>query len=108
MWVFLSGSFLSVAADADDASKLLVRARLAGDIELVFPGVRVESTPGRDYLYRAAVPRERVAEALAVAVRSISYPSLKDAVADPMRHDAYRNVWSAMAAVQKPRPYSVA
>jgi len=46
MWIFLSDSFLSIV-DKDDPSgaTLLVRARVAGDIERVFPGVAVATMP---------------------------------------------------------------
>jgi hypothetical protein len=39
MWLFTSNSFVSVVADRDDtqSSRLLVRARIKGDIDQLFP-----------------------------------------------------------------------
>ena len=43
MWLFTSKTFLSVVADKDqpDGPKLLVRSRVQGDIEEVFPDADV-------------------------------------------------------------------
>ena len=47
MWLFTSKSFLSVVADKDqpDGPKLLVRSRVQGDIEEVFPDADVTEPP---------------------------------------------------------------
>lgn len=52
MWISLSDSFLSIVAlegPAADPAQLLVRARVAGDIERVFPTAMVTHTPKHDY-----------------------------------------------------------
>jgi len=102
MWVFLNNAFFSVVADRDKPDHLMVRARLRGDLELAFPGVKVKTTPDADYRYRASVPRARVAAALAARVHEIDYDNFKDSVApgDHARHDAYLRVWGAMHAAQ--------
>ena len=116
MWIFLSGSFLSIVAYRPDmgpgarsashkapstTEKLLVRARIKGDIERVFPDAEVERTPGRDYLYRALIDRQCVADAMAHQVTVIGYPNFKDSVKEKERHNAYMNVWSTMADYQE-------
>lgn len=101
MWVFLSGSFLSIVAHNDRPSYLMVRARLRGDIERVFPHVEVRETPVADYRFRAEVHRSRVAEEMKSAVLDITYTNFKKSVPDVMRHHAYLRVWNVMADEQE-------
>jgi hypothetical protein len=61
MWIFLPDSFISVVQKPGDTDLLTVRARIAGDIERVFPDAQVQANQGTDYKYRAKVPREAVA-----------------------------------------------
>jgi hypothetical protein len=99
MWLSLSDSFLSIVALAGptaDPGHLLVRARVAGDIERVFPTATVTHTPKADYAYRTALRRTAVATALATAVHAIDYTNFKNSVPDRARHDAYFACWEAM------------
>lgn len=100
MWIFLSHAFLSIVDKGGDSTTLLVRARKAGDLERVFPEAEVEETPRNDYRYRARLPRERVAQAMADAVRNIRYPNFKGTVEGHARHEAYMEVWSSMYRYQ--------
>ena len=100
MWIFLSDSFLSVVQHKGDPSKLLVRARLKGDIERALPGVVAEETPIADYRYRATVPREKFAARLAALADAIDYTNFKNSVSDPTRKDAYMTVWGVMLREQ--------
>ena len=56
MWLFTSKSFLSVVSDKENPTgdRLLVRSRIMGDIEEVFPDADVMETPYADYRFRAA------------------------------------------------------
>jgi hypothetical protein len=101
MWIFTSKSFISVVQKPGDTDLLTVRARLKGDIEAVFPGVKVEANKGTDYKYRAKVPRELVAKAMHDQVMAMSYSNFKSTVKEKKRHSAYMNVWSAMYQAQK-------
>lgn len=101
MWIFFTDAFLSIVDKDGDGSTLLVRARRAGEIERIFPEASVTMGAGTDYAYRARLPRERVAEAVAEAVRDIDYPNFKSEVEQPDRHDAYMNVWSVMFDYQR-------
>lgn len=112
MWIMLNDAFISVvAAQADSLRRagieddprdwLSVRARKAGHIERVFPKATVMSWPGRDYAFRAFVPRWRVMEVIALRVQGIDYPNFKDSVRDRGLHDAYLDVWSVMWAYQQ-------
>jgi len=104
MWIFLNDAFLSIVADRNDPGRLLVRARIEGDIERVFPSARVKKTPTADYLYRASISRADVAAALLDRVTSIGYPNFKDSVSNPERHDDYFEVWHVMYRAQGRQP----
>lgn len=96
MWIFLNDAFLSIVAHRDRPDDLLVRARAPGDIEMVFPGAVVLSTPAADYPFRAVVDRRVVAGALLSRVAGIDYDNFKGSVAEDTRHDAYLDVWAMM------------
>lgn len=109
MWICLNNAFLSIVTPSKDepgSDELLVRARRPGDIEGVFPDAKVEKRPERDYLYRALVPREKVAMVLAAQVMGIDYNNFKDSVRDRKLHDAYASLWGIMARLQPTAPYS--
>lgn len=101
MWAFLNNSFLSAVAHRDQPDALMVRARLRGDIEAVFPDAEVSETPDADYRFRAVVPREQFADVIAETARSIDYSNFKNSVMDERRHDAYLRVWSVMHREQE-------
>jgi len=100
MWLCLSESFISVVADRNDKSRLLVRARIAGHIEAVFPKAEVFTDARADYLYRAFVNREEVALAVSKEVRGIDYDNFKSSVANQALHDAYLGFWRIMHKLQ--------
>lgn len=104
MWIFLNDAFFSIVADRKDETKLLVRARRAGDLERYFPNAGVTESRNADYRYRAFVPRLEVAIAMMSALNSIDYPNFKDSVGEADRHDAYMNVWSIMHRYQSQAP----
>ena len=104
MWIMTNNSYLSMVSKDCGPSKLLVRARRAGDIEKVFPDAKVTRTTNRDYLYRAALPRNVVKQTLAAMIDKIDYPNFKDSVEDSSLHAAYVGVWCAMAGLQHPPP----
>ena len=106
MWLSLSDSFFSIVESPDDDAVLLVRARRQGDIQKVFPDAKVTRTPGRDYLFRAFIQRETVAEVIAEQVMKIGYGNFKDSVADNKLHNAYSSVWGIMSRLQPVPPYS--
>jgi len=105
MWVFLSDAMLSIVQKPGDAKAgtLTVRARVAGDIERVFPEAAVTEGAGTDYRFRATVPREKVAQAMHDQVMSVSYSNFKSTVKDRKRHDTYLRVWHDMYALQEAR-----
>jgi hypothetical protein len=107
MWIMLSDGFLSIVQKDCPPGHLLVRARRKGDIESVFGRhVKVTRATDADYLYRALLPTRCVQERIAEQIGMIDYSNFKNSVEEKDLHDAYMKVWSAMAAVQRPRPYS--
>ena len=106
MWLCLNSAFLSIVEPEQDSEVLRVRARRKGDIEKVFPEAKVERTPERDYLFRAHIRRERVAEAVAEQVAGINYGNFKNSVKNDKLHSAYGSIWSIMARLQSSPPYS--
>ena len=106
MWICLSDAFLSIVEPPKKDGTLLVRARRQGDIERVFAGAKVEKTPGRDYLFRAFMPREQVSQVIGQHVAGINYGNFKNSVKNNKLHDAFAGFWSIMARLQPIPPYS--
>jgi hypothetical protein len=52
------------------------------------------------------IPRVEVATAVTAQIQNIGYKNFKSSVDDDVLHDAYLEVWQAMAALQSPPPYS--
>lgn len=102
MWVFLRNAFLSIVEDRADFNRLMVRARIRGDIERVFPNAAIIEMDNADYRFRAFINREEVANAIMGEVLSIDYPDFKSRVAvdDPGRKGFYSEVWGVMNRAQ--------
>ena len=100
MWICTSNGFLSVVANRDDKSTLLVRARLAGHIESAFPDAKIFYKTGSDYLYRALIPREEVAQVIAKQITDINYDNFKNSVKNRPYHDALLGMWTIMYRLQ--------
>lgn len=101
MWIFLNDSFLSIVVDRDNNSNLLVRARVKGDIERMFPKIKTTHLATADYAYRASIPREIVTKAIADKIKTITYENFKDSVKEHDRHDVYFDVWAVMRGIQE-------
>ncbi len=99
MWIMMNDSFLSIV-ESKDKDTLLVRARVKGHIEAIFPGVKVTETKTSDYHYRTYLPRGIVARVIANEVIRITYPNFKDSVVDDDLHNAYLKCWSVMQQYQ--------
>lgn len=111
MWIFLNDAFLSIidpkaaytGGKGPVSNKLLVRARIKGDIERAFPEANVTETPNRDYRFRAMIDRREVADTMAARVMAMDYGNFKGSVAEKARHDAYTGVWRVMHREQERR-----
>jgi len=107
MWLLLPFGFYSIVAKPGDrvAGLLTVRARAAADLDALRARVPALGATihggGTDYPFRAQVPREALAAALAGFVDALDYDNFKDEVA---RHDAsrahlYHRVWEVLARI---------
>lgn len=101
MWVFLNNAMLSAVQHRSKPGFLMIRARLAGDLQRVFPRAKVQTTPGGDYRFRCVVKRATLEAAMVKAVRSIDYDNFKSSIhGEPDRSSAYMACWSAMLRAQ--------
>lgn len=102
-WLMFTDSFLSIVADPVRKDTLAVRARAKGDIERVFPKAKVVCIAGRDYAFRAHLPRKVVADAIAKRILDTPETNFKGSTREQDRHDAYYRCWGAMADLQERR-----
>lgn len=103
MWVYLNNAFLSIVAHRAKPDILLVRARLKGDIERVFPKAEITESARSDYRFRAEVKRKEAGKVLGEIAAGLKYDNFKHSVDEPDRHDAYVKAWQAMATLQRRR-----
>ena len=101
MWICTNKSFLSIVADRANKENLLVRARISGHIENVFPDAKVFTMEDADYKYRAWVSRSEVQSAMTDQISAINYDNFKDSVSNQQLYDAYLKIWSVMYSLQK-------
>src|SRR5262245_29711710 len=101
MWIYTKDAFYSVVEDHDHPAWLIVRARVEGDIERLWPRAQIERDAGTDYAFRARIDRGTVSRTLAQAVRDIDYPNFKDAVTDDRRSDFYSQIWTVAWHMQQ-------
>ena len=82
MWVYTNKGFFSIVEDKDNSTKLLVRARIKGDLERLFrpyfSTLDVEETNDADYRFRVRLDRPVVTNAIGVAVDEIDYTNFKN------------------------------
>lgn len=113
MWIFTPTAFVSIVAHRTKPGVLLVRARLKGDLERLFPGCKVTETRQADYRFRAEIARGRVAELVREQLTVLDYDNVKNAIphrggVHDLRHRAMNEVWSVMHLAQerqlKPAP----
>ncbi len=100
MWILMNDAMLSIVRHTGQPGAMLVRARLAGDIERVFPQAQVV-VGGSDYRFRAVLPEQEVADAVSKRLLAIDYGNFKNSVPDRKRHDAYFHVWDVMHRMQE-------
>ncbi len=103
MWIAFNNSFLSIVKNRDNNSELLVRARVKGDIENIFPSANVFEDELADYRYRAFIDKRLVSEEISTNLLNIDYDNFKNSVdwSDQKRKQAYSRVWSALLELQR-------
>ena len=102
MWIVINKTFISIVENRHNKNELLVRSRVKGDIEKIFPDAEVIENNDADYLFRAFLPRGQVSEAIKKEVDMIDYGNFKDSVpkSDIKRLNSYMNVWNNLRHLQ--------
>jgi hypothetical protein len=103
MWIFTKQGFVSIKQHKDDFGKLLIRARVNGDLEKIFPGCKVSKNTGTDYKYRTTVNRAAATSVIANAVFDINYTEgFKTSVDDHHRRSPfYLRIWEMLVDMQE-------
>ena len=101
MWIQFNNAFLSIVENREKTIELLVRARVKGDIEKVFPEAGVFEDNNADYKYRAFIPKAIVAEKIMLKVTEINYDNFKNSVKEIERKKVYGNIWAELRKFQK-------
>jgi hypothetical protein len=100
MWILTNTGWLSVVESRHNADNLIVRSRTRGAIAGMF-NVRERVTPDADYRYRAELPKDLVAGAVARELLAVDYDNFKNSVHDPELKGAYMRVWEAGYRMQE-------
>ena len=101
MWIQFNNAFLSIVENREKTIELLVRARVKGDIEKVFPEADVFEDNNADYKYRAFISKVIVAEKIMLKVTEINYDNFKNSVKEIERKNVYGNIWAELRKFQK-------
>ena len=102
MWVFLNNSFLSIVENRNNKEELLVRSRVRGDIDKIFPDSNIFEMEKSDYKYRSYIKKIEVSEKIREIVTNINYDNFKNSISksEDQRHSSYLNVWNEMRKLQ--------
>ena len=101
MWIQFNNAFLSIVENRDNELELLVRARIKGDIEKIFPEADVFEDNNADYKYRAFISKAKVGRRMMLKLTEINYDNFKNSVKEIERKTAYSNVWIELRKLQK-------
>ncbi len=107
MWLVTTRGFFSVVQDDEDASRVLVRARVREDLEAlrdVLPELEPWHDPSADSAWRARISRGEWGYALGVMAGEIDYRNFKNAVAERQgyeRASVYGEVWRVLYNLQR-------
>ena len=101
MWIQFNNAFLSIVENRDNKLELLVRARIKGDIEEIFPEADVFEDESADYKYRTFISKAKVAARMMLKMTEINYDNFKNSVKEDDRKSSYNNVWIELRKLQK-------
>ena len=90
MWIQFNNAFLSIVENRDNTLELLVRARIKGDIEKIFPKAEVFEDNNADYKYRAFISKAKVGARMMLKMTEINYDNFKNSVHEIERKNAYK------------------
>ena len=102
MWVFLNNSFLSIVENRNNKEELLVRSRVRGDLDKIFPNSNIFEMENSDYKYRSYIKKIEVSEKIREIVININYDNFKNSISksEDQRHSSYLNGWNEMRKLQ--------
>ena len=102
MWIALNNSFLSIVENRNNKEELLVRSRVRGDIDKIFPDSNIFEMENSDYKYRSYIKKIEVSEKIKEIVTNINYDNFKNSISksEDQRHSSYLNVWNEMRKLQ--------
>jgi hypothetical protein len=110
MWLITPVGFFSIVQKPGDRSRntLTVRARVRSDLDALrdqyLPGLgEIIESNTNDYRFRAVVPREQVAAAMARMVETLNYANVKGEVTKRQgyaRAQLYHDVWDVLYKLQ--------
>ena len=103
MWIMMNNSYFSIVKNTKKKDHLLVRGRVNGDIEKIFPKAQVIERQGSDYKYRASIPKWIVSNVMKKEIEKINYDNFKNSVSskEHFRHRVYFEVWMKLMELQK-------
>lgn len=115
MWLLTDTGFLSIVQHRSDPTKLLVRARVRGDLQafaakyetLFGDALTIQENPNADYRWRTVAARDHVADLFRAKIMELDYDShVKDVAIrrsgpNAAREAAYYATWNAMYKMQK-------
>lgn len=100
MWIFTKDGYIDIKQHKDDPDKLLVRARVKGDLEKIFPGCVVVEGGGVDYRFRTTLPRYTVAGYIIREIADMDYIEGFKTKADSKRIPFYLRIWETLCDMQ--------
>jgi hypothetical protein len=111
MWLFTTDGFFSAVEHKDDASVIVVRARVREDLERLIARLpltsqayapKIVTLPWADYAHRIALPRHLWAAYVGEAIADLHYTNFKQAALTPgtARAQAYHLIWHRLAQWQ--------
>lgn len=103
MWIVMNDSFISVVEHNTDEDRVVVRARIEGDLDKIFPEHKQDIivTTNSDYRFRLLLDKQYVADRIYQRMLDIDYDNFKDSVAESWRKAPYYKIWQIMQEVQE-------
>jgi len=95
MWLCFNDGFLSVVADKDNPTRLLVRARRKQDLlNAVGKETEILETPDGDYRWRTFIGRADFKAIVGRRIDKIDYTNFKNSVKGHDLHELYLDFWT--------------
>jgi hypothetical protein len=114
MWVMTRIGFFSVVEDRNDPNGVLVRGRVCEDLRLMSALIGslgeskecpdVVQMDDADYQFRIFITKQEWSDALAALAKTIDYDNFNHTVDEPLRHQAYMDVWSNLRLLEDLNP----